>query len=127
MFPRDFYEVLHIIGIAMLFLAIGGVSVHAANGGTKATTSTRRLVSSIHGLGALLILVGGFGMLARIGMQHGSGFPGWLWAKIIIWTILSAIVVLPYRRPALARPFLVLLPLLAGVAVYMALYKPWAE
>lgn len=124
MFPRDFYEVLHIIGIAMLFLAIGGVSVHAANGGTKATTSTRRLVSSIHGFGALLILVGGFGMLARIGLKHGEGFPGWLWVKLAIWIILSAIVVLPYRRPALARPFIALLPFLAGVAVYMALYKP---
>ena len=76
MFPRDFYEILHIIGIAMLFLAIGGVSVHAANGGTKATSNTRRLVGSIHGFGALLILVGGFGMLARIGLEHGEGFPG---------------------------------------------------
>ena len=36
MFPRDFYEILHIVGIAMLFLAIGGVATHAANGGTKA-------------------------------------------------------------------------------------------
>lgn len=125
MFPRDFYEVLHIIGIAMLFVAIGGVAVHAANGGNTASSRTRPLVGSLHGLGALLILVGGFGMLARIGFQHGGNFPGWLWVKLIIWLVLSATVLLPYRRPALARPFLVLLPLLAGVAVYMALYKPF--
>jgi uncharacterized membrane protein SirB2 len=125
MFPRDFYEILHIIGIAMIFVAIGGVAVHAANGGTKASSGTRRLVGSIHGIGTLLILVGGFGMLARMGFLHGGSFPGWLWAKIIVWVILSAIVLLPYRRPSLARPLLVLLPLLAGVAVYMALYKPF--
>ncbi|MCA2982168.1 hypothetical protein [Gemmatimonas sp.] len=125
MFPRDFYEILHIIGIAMLFLAIGGVATHAANGGTKAESKTRGLMSSMHGIGALLILVGGFGMLARIGFQHGSNFPGWLWVKIIVWLVLSAIVLLPYRKPALARPFIFLLPLLAGVAVYMALYKPF--
>jgi uncharacterized membrane protein SirB2 len=125
MFPRDFYEILHIIGIAMIFVAIGGVAVHAANGGTKASSGTRRLVGSIHGIGTLLILVGGFGMLARMGFLHGGSFPGWLWAKIIVWVILSAIVLLPYRRPALARPLLVVLPLLAGVAVYMALYKPF--
>ena len=124
MFPRDFYEILHIIGIAMLFVAIGGVAVHAANGGTKATSQTRPLVGTLHGLGALLILVGGFGMLARMGFQHGANFPGWLWVKLIIWIILSAIVLLPYRRPALAKPFLLILPTLAGVAVYMALYKP---
>ncbi|MCC6242881.1 MAG: hypothetical protein IT353_08570 [Gemmatimonadaceae bacterium] len=123
MFPRDFYEVLHIIGIAMLFVAIGGVAVHAANGGSKSASSTRGLVGSMHGLGALLILVGGFGMLARMGLVQGA-FPGWLWGKLIIWTILSAIVLLPYRKPELARPFLRLLPLLAGAAVYLALYKP---
>lgn len=125
MFPRDFYEVVHLIGIAMLFVAIGGVTVHAANGGNKATSDTRRLVSSVHGMGALLILVGGFGMLARIGFQHGANFPGWLWTKLIIWVVLSAVVLVPYRRPDLARPLFVGLPLLAGVAVYMALYKPF--
>ncbi len=125
MFPRDFYEILHIIGIAMLFVAIGGVSVHAANGGTRASSQTRPLVGTVHGLGALLILVGGFGMLARIGFQHGANFPGWLWTKILVWVILSAIVLLPYRKPALSRPFVVILPLLAGLAVYMALYKPF--
>ncbi|WP_309669087.1 hypothetical protein [Gemmatimonas sp.] len=125
MFPRDFYEILHIIGIAMLFIAIGGVATHAANGGSKGTSSTRPLIGSMHGLGALLILVGGFGMLARLGFMHGGNFPGWLWVKIIVWVILSAVVLLPYRKPALAKPFLLLLPLLAGLAVYMALYKPF--
>lgn len=125
MFPRDFYEILHIIGIAMLFVAIGGVAVHAANGGSKTTNSARSLVTTALALGSLLILVGGFGMLARLGFQHGSGFPGWVIGKVLIWLVLSGIVLLPYRRPALARPFLVLLPLLAGVAVYLALYKPF--
>ncbi len=123
MFPRDFYEILHIVGIAMLFVAIGGVAVHAANGGTKSSSTTRPIVGTLHGVGALLILTGGFGMLARMGLVQG-GFPGWLWGKIIIWTILSAIVLLPYRKPSLAKPFLYLLPLLAGAAVYLALYKP---
>ena len=125
MFPRDFYEILHIVGIAMLFLAIGGIAVHAANGGSKAGSTTRPLVGTIHGVGSLLILVGGFGMLARMGFQHTGGFPGWLIGKMVIWLILSAIALMPYRRPALARPFLLLLPLLAGVAVYLALYKPF--
>ena len=125
MFPRDFYEILHVIGIAMVFLSIGGVAVHAANGGTKKTSSTRKLLATIHGLGTLLILVGGFGMLARMGFLHGSSFPGWLWVKIIVWLILGGVTMLPYRWPALARPALLLLPLLAGLAVYMALYKPF--
>jgi uncharacterized membrane protein SirB2 len=99
--------------------------VHAANGGSKAGSTTRPLVGTIHGLGSLLILVGGFGMLARMGFQHTGGFPGWLIGKMVIWLVLSAIALMPYRRPELARPFVVLLPLLAGAAAYLALYKPF--
>jgi hypothetical protein len=124
MFSRSFYLVMHILGIALMFVAIGGVAVHAANGGSKGASSTRKLVSIGHGLGALLVLVGGFGMLARIGMQHGAGFPAWLWVKIGIWLVLSAVVLIPYRKPALARPFFIVLPLLAAFAAYMAVYKP---
>lgn len=124
MFPRDFYEIVHVIGIAMLFVAIGGVAVHAANGGSKATSSTRTLVSAIFGIGSFLILLGGFGMMARLGMVRGVP-PNWLAVKMLIWFVLSGIVLVPYRKPQLARPFLVLLPLLAGLAVYMAVYKPF--
>jgi hypothetical protein len=124
MLPRDVYEVIHIIGIAMLFVAIGGVAVHAANGGTKANTSTRALVSWVFGVGSFLILLGGFGMMARLGMVRSMP-PAWLLVKMTIWLVLSGIVLVPYRKPELARPFLVLLPLLAGVAVYMALFKPF--
>ena len=123
MFPRDLYEIIHVIGMAMLFVAIGGVAVHAANGGTKANSATRRLVSMVFAVGSFLILLGGFGMMARLGLVRGMP-PAWLIIKMLIWLLLSGIVLLPYRRPALARPFLVLLPLLAGLAVYMAVYKP---
>jgi len=123
MFPRDLYEIIHVIGIAMLFVAIGGVAVHAANGGTKANTSTRGIVATIFGLGSFLILLGGFGMMARLGLVRGAP-PAWLTVKMVIWLVLSALVLVPYRKPALAKPFLLLLPLLAGLAVYMAVYKP---
>ncbi|HEY0931643.1 MAG TPA: hypothetical protein VGE27_17100 [Gemmatimonas sp.] len=125
MFPHQFYEILHVLGIALLFSAIGGVAVHAANGGTKANSNTRALVSAVHGIGMLLILVGGFGMLARIGFAHGTNFPGWLWVKLIIWLAFGGLALLPYRKPALAKPFLLLMPVLAGIAVYMVLYKPF--
>ena len=123
MFPRDLYEIIHVIGMAMLFVAIGGVAVHAANGGTNTNSATQRLVSIVFGVGSFLILLGGFGMMARLGLVRGMP-PAWLIVKMLIWLLLSGIVLLPYRRPALARPFLLLLPLLAGLAVYMALYKP---
>lgn len=124
MFPRDAYEIVHLIGIAMLFIAIGGVAVHAANGGTKANTRTRGLVAAIFGIGSFLILLGGFGMMARLGLVRGMP-PGWLIVKMLIWLVLSAIVLLPYRKPELAKPFMVILPFFVGFAVYLAVYKPF--
>jgi hypothetical protein len=123
MIPRDIYEIIHIIGIAMLFAAIGGVAIHAANGGSKANTSTRGFMAALFGTGSFLILLGGFGMMARLGIVRGMP-PGWILVKMVIWLLLSAIVLVPYRKPALAKPFAILLPLLAGLAVYMAVYKP---
>lgn len=123
MLARDFYEIIHIIGIAMLFVSIGGVAIHAANGGTKANSATRRFVAYLFGGGSFLILLGGFGMMARLNLVYSIP-PNWLIVKMTIWALLSGIVLLPYRRPSLAKPFAALLPLLAGVAVWMAVYKP---
>lgn len=126
MFSREFYEILHIIGIALTMAGLGGIAVNAAEGGTKKGARSRRAMSVAHGLGMFLILLGGFGMLARIGFTGGLGaFPGWLWGKIGVWFLLGAASALPYRVPRFAVPALILVPLLAGVAAYLALYKPF--
>ena len=70
------------------------------------------------------MLLGGFGMLARLGIVQGT-FPAWLWVKLVIWGMLAAALVIPRRRPTLARPLLLSLPVLGGLAAYMAIYKPF--
>jgi hypothetical protein len=124
MLPHSFYNVVHVVGIAALIAALGGMALHGASGGTRTTSGARRLVAVLHGLGALLILVGGFGMLARLELAQGSGFPGWLWIKLVVWGLLAAAAAVPYRRPGLAVPLLVVVPLLAGIAAWAAIYKP---
>ena len=125
MLSHQFYNVVHILGIVLLVMALGGMALHAANGGTRRENAARGLIAALHGIGAFLILLGGFGMLARLGVMHGSGFPGWIWVKLVIWVLLGAAALLPYRRPALARPLLFVVPGLAAVAAYMAVYKPF--
>ena len=124
MFSHQFYNVVHIVGIVLVMSALGALALHSAAGGTRQTNPARGLVAAMHGVGMLLILVAGFGMLARLGFLHGSAFPGWLWVKIAVWVTLAAATLLPYRRPALARPLLLALPVLGGLATYMAIYKP---
>lgn len=119
------YKILHIYGIVLLFAAVGGLTIAVANGATKASNPNRKLLAIAHGVAMLLILVGGFGMLARMGIVQGHGFPGWLWGKIAIWLVLGGVAALPYRKPELARPLFVILPLLAALAAYFAIYKPF--
>lgn len=124
MLPYGFYKIVHILGIALSLVALGGLAVHALNGGQKAENAARKLLIAMHGAGTLFVLVGGFGLLARIGFAHGSGFPLWLWVKLGVWTAFAVVVVLPYRRPQATRPLLIALPLLAATAAVMAVYKP---
>lgn len=126
MFSREFYEIIHVIGIALTMAALGGIAIHAAEGGTKRGPRSRRAIFAAHGIGMFLILLGGFGMLARIGFTGGIGaFPGWLWGKLVVWFVIGGLSGLPYRAPRLAIPAMMLIPVLAGVAAYFALYKPF--
>jgi len=120
----EFYKVLHVLGILLLFVALGGVTLHAWNGGTKEGNQGRRAAAAMHGLGLFLILLAGFGMLARRGFIE-SGLPGWAWAKLAVWLVAGGIFFLPYRRPQSAKRLYPLLPLLGLVAAYLAVFKPF--
>lgn len=126
MFPRDLYEIVHLIGIALTMAALGATALHALEGGTRRGPRARRALIALYGAGLFLILLGGFGMLARLGIARAgmAAFPGWLWAKLAVWGVLGAVMLLPYRRPAWGMPMLLLAPLLIGLATYFALYKP---
>lgn len=102
MFPQDVYWYLHILGIGLLILSIGGVSLHAMSGGTKDTSGGKAVVAASHGLGLLLILVAGFGMLARLDLMAG-GLPGWAWTKLLIWLTLALLFMVPYRKPEYSK------------------------
>jgi hypothetical protein len=118
--PYEIYKVLHILGITLVFMALGGAALHAGNGGTRETNPGRGIVASVHGVGMLVILVAGFGMLAKI----GGGLPGWIHPKLLIWLLLGAAPVLIARKPGSARFMWIVLPLLAAVAAYLGINHP---
>lgn len=115
----EFYRVLHIIGIVLLFTSLGGL---AAIGG-KTNDRLRRFASIAHGIAVAVILIAGFGLLARLKMF--DGFPPWIWVKLGIWLTL-AMAVLPLRRkPELASWLFLAIPLFGGIAAWLAVYKPF--
>lgn len=121
--PATVYKVIHLLGIMMLFLSFGGVIVYAINGGARETNAWRKPAAITHGIGLLLALVGGFGLLARLGI--GWPWPGWVIAKLIIWLIFAAVVGMAARRPAMGKALWWLLLILGGIAAYLAGAKPF--
>jgi hypothetical protein len=124
MISYDAYKVLHLVSVLTLFAVLGGVAVHAMNGGTRKGNAARRIVASLHVIALLVAIIAGFGLMARLDLIRG-GIPIWIWGKLAIWLITLLLLALPYRRPALARPLLLFgLPLLGAAAAWLAVYKP---
>lgn len=112
------YKLLHLLGVFMVLTGIGAMAFHAAAGGAA---TARKAAMILHGVGMVILLVAGFGALARL----GAGFPGWVWAKLVLWLLLGGAVMVPYRRPELARLLFWLVPILGAVGGWLALAKPF--
>ena len=123
MISFETYKLLHILGVVILFAGLGGLTLTVANGATKQTSGALRTIAMAHGIGVFVVLLGGFGALARLGMK--DGLPGWILVKLAIWLVVAGLVAVPYRKPELAKPIFWLLPVLAAVAIGMALWKPF--
>lgn len=82
----------------------------------------KKLLLSLHGLGLVIVFVAGFGLLARLNII--SGFPFWVWTKIIVWIVVGAIPVFIYRFPMGAQIMLFLTPVLFSLNAYFAINKP---
>ena len=124
MISQELYWYAHMLGIALLILSVGGVALHAMSGGTKETSGGRAIAAASHGLGLLLILVTGFGMLARLELMSG-GLPGWAWAKVAIWATIGIAFVVPYRKPELSKLVWFGAALLMLLAAFLAHSKPF--
>lgn len=112
-----FYKLLHLVGVILAFLSLGALIAAARSGHVE----SRRLALRTHGLALLLILVSGFGILAKLSL----GFPAWVLVKIVIWALLGGVIVLIRRQPQSSTLWWVLLPVLGAAAAYLGLFKPF--
>lgn len=122
MLSYSVYKVVHVTGSFLLFSALGAMALGSSEGLVSDRTAARKLVSVSHGIALVIILVGGFGTLARLGIS--SPFPMWVWLKLAIWVLMGGLTVLIRKMPAFAKLFFWLTPLLGTFAAYLAIYKP---
>ena len=100
-----------------IFLALGS--------GLGAESGKTKRMAPVHGVGLLLMLVAGFGMLAKLGvMRGGAGMPTWVIVKLVCWLILGGMLVVVKRKKLPAAAILVILFVLGGTAASMAIWKP---
>lgn len=116
------YKALHILGAFLLFLALGGLLL-ASRAGVQ-TGISRKTASITHGIALVLILISGFGALAKIGMSNPGIWPAWLWVKALIWLTFGGVIVLIRKSPQTAVILWWILPILGAVAAYLALQNP---
>ena len=112
----EIYRLLHVVGVLLLFLGLGGVLSHEAGKAPK-------LSSALHGLGLLLLVVAGVGVLHKSSPQIDWKQP-WVLAKIGGWVLLGALPML-VKRGVLPRALALLLVLGLGAgAAWLGLANP---
>jgi len=122
MISYEVYKILHLWGIMLLFTSVGGLCILSMKARPQNSEAGRKLAMSVHGIALVLILVTGFGLLARLGIM--TGWPLWVWLKLGIWVILGGVVVLIRRMPQAAGLLFLVIPLLGAIAAFLAIYKP---
>ena len=118
----QFYKVLHILGLMLLFFGFGGLLMSAYSKVVLAK-GARMMGFATHGLGLVIILISGFGMAAKLGMA--SQFPAWLQTKIGIWLVLGIAISLVKRKGYIGWPVAILLWGLGLSAAFLAVNKPF--
>lgn len=114
------YKTIHYLGIFMLVTALVASLARAAAAAAAAPDPWRKRLGIVHGVALFLVLLGGFGMLARLGV----GFPGWIAAKLAVWVVAGGLIALR-KNPAAAAWGVVVVPLLAVLAGWIAYTKPF--
>ena len=110
----EIYKVLHLFGLVTLFASLGALTV--------VPIDRRKPFMMLHGIAAVIMLVAGFGLLARLNLMHE--LPPWVYGKVVIWLLLGATPVILKKKPNLAFPVLLFSLACGAVAAFLAIYKP---
>ena len=93
------YKIIHLIGVATLAVGIGGMLAGGEN---------RKVFSIVQGIALLVMLVSGFGLLAKLLL----GFPHFAMVKLALWVVIGVLPVILRRLR---------LPVVAGICIFLGL------
>ena len=117
----EFYKILHLVSLIALFLSLGMLIL--------SPKSLKKLILSLHGTALLLLLVSGFGLIAKLHIPLKLLSPSWFWQKTLVWVVLAGLTPffinkkeeqLTLKKTAL---FISILLVLAFYAVWQITYR----
>lgn len=111
------YYILHLLGVLLVYSAYGALIARGIL--ASESKALRKFGAMTSGIGLLLILIGGFGLVAKL--SYADYTSTWVLIKLVIWVLLGGMIVLINRKPSLSQIWFwltVLLGLAATVTVY---------
>ena len=106
------YHLLHLIGVILVFVGIG--SLLSPNGNA-------RTGAMYHGIGLLILLVAGFGLIAKLQLSYTAPF---VLAKVGIWLVLGFLPVLAKKRTLNPGAIVGIATVLGCIAAVLGYLKP---
>jgi len=122
MISHSVYLNIHLFGIFLTLTSLAGLGAGMVVDSTKLPVGLRRSFAIAHGLGLFLVLLGGFGMMARLGIR--GDWPLWIQLKLGLWFVLGGMIALVRRVRIFSISAFVVIPLLAALGAWFAINKP---
>ncbi|MBC7754687.1 MAG: hypothetical protein H7Z71_10650 [Moraxellaceae bacterium] len=117
----EFYKIAHLLGIFFLVSGLMGV-FFTVWAGTPLQGKIKSASFAMHGIGLVIMLVTGFGLLAKLGLA--SSMPTWAYLKFGLWAFFAVAISILKRKGQIGMPIYILLLIGYFCAAYIGVMKP---